>query len=159
MVTDNETNQPIAGATVTIGEETAVTDSDGTYTISNATAGEQTITTEANGYEPYHLTVTVVENQTITHNITLTAVFDVAYGTVTGVVRNGSNPWNPIPGATVTLAGKTTTTGADGAYLLTNIPEGKQIIRARHPDYDSYVGEVEVLPDQSLLFNITLRHC
>jgi hypothetical protein len=159
VVTDNEQNMPIAGATVTVGDQTAVTDSQGSYTISNALTGEQTITAEADGFEPYHLTVQVIENQTVTHNIVLSIDSTVGFGIVTGVVKNASNPWNVIPGATVTIGGKTTTTANDGTYLLTGVPDGKQLVKARHPDYDQFIGEVTVLTDQSFTYNIELKHC
>ncbi|OYW04582.1 MAG: hypothetical protein B7X11_02755, partial [Acidobacteria bacterium 37-65-4] len=71
-VTDQVTQQPITGATVTIGKRGALTQADGRYSIT-LPAGTYTLHARTIGYAPVERSVTVVAGQTADVDIALTA--------------------------------------------------------------------------------------
>ena len=132
MVTDLDTGDPIAGATVTASaggrDFDATTASDGTYQLFLA-AGEYAVTGIAFGYAQSTVeAVTIETDLTTTQDLELDALprFDV-----TGVVTAASDG-APIEGATVKAVGTPVdpaTTDATGAYSL-NLPIGSYTLRA-----------------------------
>ena len=71
-VTDQATQQPISGATVTIGKRGALTQADGRYSIT-LPAGTYTLHARTIGYAPFERSVTVVAGQTADVDVALTA--------------------------------------------------------------------------------------
>jgi hypothetical protein len=67
--------------------------------------------------------------------------------TVSGKATSDQNCFDVIPGAIVTIAGKTDTTDANGAYSIANVPSGSQPISISHPSY--------TFPTSSYTLNIT----
>ncbi len=65
-VTNKTSGAPIAGATVTDGVKTNVTDASRYFFLDNITAGSRTITASKTGYQSASKTVTVIENSTVT---------------------------------------------------------------------------------------------
>jgi hypothetical protein len=53
----------------------------------------------------------------------------------------------PVAGVLVKCAGLSATSGADGSYLLSGVPEGVQIITAEHADCKSYSDTITVRSD------------
>jgi subtilisin family serine protease len=131
-VTDLDTADPIAGASVTASaggrDFSATTESDGTYEMFLA-AGEYAVTSVAFGYaQSAAANVTIVTDATTTHNVALDALprFDV-----TGVVTAASDG-TPIEGATVKAVGTpvdAAVTNPNGAFTL-NLPIGSYTLRA-----------------------------
>jgi hypothetical protein len=151
IVKNATTNLPIAGATVLVpGEGTATTGGDGSYTLSNISAGPQTVSAIANGFNPASVAVTVMPGQTVTQDIALVPQL----GTVTGIVKD--DYVQPIAGATVTAAGVTATTGADGSYTLANLPVGTQTVSASATGYRAASVSVTVMADQTTQQDIEL---
>lgn len=76
-VLDATTGAPIAGASVTVGARSALTDSSGTYTVSDVAIGSQELQVSAAGYEDFPssgsppLIVNVVEEATTLDDILL----------------------------------------------------------------------------------------
>jgi hypothetical protein len=134
IVRNATTNAPIAGAVVTTGSITAITGSDGAYTLNNVSAGAQTLSVTADGFNPATVSGNVPPGQTVNQDFALTPLL----GTVTGIVRDDFN--EPIAGATVTAAGITTTSGADGSYTLANLPVGAQTISGSATELSFRVG-------------------
>lgn len=64
-------------------------------------------------------------------------------GHVTGSVVDISN--NPVAGATVTIAGVTSTTGSGGTFDISNLPIGNQTIAVSAPGFISSAKQIEVL--------------
>lgn len=91
-VTDSSTGTPIAGATVATGDRTATTAADGTYTLT-APAGDQPVSASKFGYHTQTVTVTVVENASVTQNFALVSAPSV---TVSGKVTDGSGHGWPL---------------------------------------------------------------
>ncbi|MCE1246060.1 MAG: carboxypeptidase-like regulatory domain-containing protein, partial [Firmicutes bacterium] len=153
-VTSNDGSGVVAGATVTIGELTATTATDGTYTLSNVPAGSQTIACTATNFQPYHGTVTVVADTTVTADITLSPVTtgsptpSPGYGNVTGKVvdANGTG----LADVTVSLQKGTATTDANGAYLMENLTPGVRTLAYAKTGYDSKTQDVTVEADTTV---------
>ena len=108
------------------------------YLTASATAWEQK-TFDLNAYNGQTIYVGI---QCISQDAFIFMVDDFNFTTtttqtnsLTGLVTDAFNG-NPIPGATVTIAGLTTTTDAAGNYTINNIPAG-----ALNADFNSNVTE------------------
>ena len=71
IVTDSDDGMPIAGATVSDGVRTALTDANGQYIITGVPAGTYTLTASAAGYCASSEAVSVVAEQTVTADFAL----------------------------------------------------------------------------------------
>jgi len=72
-VTDETTQAPVQGATVSVGTKTAMTRSDGVYNLVGLPAGPSTLRVRMIGYEPLTQPVTVEAGVTSEVNLVLTA--------------------------------------------------------------------------------------
>jgi hypothetical protein len=115
--------KPLAGAQVSTGGYTAVTDTAGHYELA-AVPGTHVVTVAAFGYATKSFSsITVPENQTVTLNAALSAV---PFETVSGTVTDGSGQKWPllakitVPGTSVT----TYTNPATGKYSI-KLPAGE----------------------------------
>lgn len=78
----------------------------------------------------------------------------VETGMIAGIVRKANNA--PLPGATISAAGRTATTSANGAYALV-IPEGTHEVMCEAPGYQTQiVPEVVVYRNQTTTVNFQL---
>lgn len=119
-VVTNTSGSPLANATVTSGSASATSAPDGTYTLTNVSAGTATVTASLSGYNSASTQGTVTAGSSTTvPNLQLAPI---GPGTITGNVVDGGG--NPIPGASVTGAGLTASTDANGNYVLSNVPAG-----------------------------------
>jgi hypothetical protein len=147
-------NQPIAGATVSIGGVSATTAGNGSYTLNNVPAGAQTLNATATGFNPASASVTVLAGQTMNRDIAMSPLL----GAITGVVRNDDNG-DPVSGTTITVGGTglSATSGADGTYTLSNVPAGPQTLTAT---INGFVTEqrpgVNVVGNQTIAQDFTL---
>jgi hypothetical protein len=136
----NTAGAPISGASVSSGGNGAITGSDGVYTL-QLPGGTATITAALAGYQNASESVTVTAGQT-TQAATL-QIQPVSPGNVTGSVVNSSGAG--LSGASVTAAGLTTTTAADGSYALNNLPAGSTTIKASLTGFQSGSTTVTVV--------------
>ena len=118
-VTDSNTNNPIEGAIVSIGDFTDTTSTDGTYLLECISIGLHDITCTAEGYYDTTDVVEVLEGQTVTIDFVLEPL---PRGTLDGTVTDANNG-EPIEDAliTATSQGKVEYTGftnADGYYII-----------------------------------------
>lgn len=111
--------QPLAGATVAVAGLTTTTDGLGAYSMASIPATAYPATFSKSGYASQTVTVTISHQQTTTKSVSL--VREV--GTLSGTVKYGTLP---IAGASVSVAGLTTITAADGTYSIGSIPKGSQ---------------------------------
>ncbi|MCE1248841.1 MAG: carboxypeptidase regulatory-like domain-containing protein [Firmicutes bacterium] len=148
---------PISGAAVSCGGVAGVSGTDGTFTLANVPAGSQTIACTADNYEPYHNTVTVVADTTVTHDISMTPVttpttsptIEPGKGNVTGKVvdANGTG----LEGVSVTLQkGAKSTTDSSGNYTVTNLTPGVRTLAYAKTGYDSKTQDVTVTADTTV---------
>ena len=70
-VTNRSNGSPAAGATVAVGSQYTTTDSNGNYTLSNITSGNESVTISCSSYRTQTRVVTVPQNSTGTANFTL----------------------------------------------------------------------------------------
>lgn len=140
-VTDSFTTQPLAGAVVQATQAiSATTGADGRYTLKGLP-------------EAFSLTVSAADHATLTQEVSRTATLDAAVrpnvlsGTVTDQYTGAA-----LANATVKAGDATATTGADGSYRLTNVPESATLeITA-----DSYSQLSQPIEKQTVI-NATLR--
>jgi phosphatidylinositol-3-phosphatase len=146
-VTDASTNPtPISGATVTCSVCTPTTTStavNGTYSLSNAPPGSDSVTFSDTGYVSQTMAVAVTSGTPpTTQNAAL-----VQDGSITGTVTDTSTNPNPISGATVTCSvctPTTTSTAVNGTYTLSNAPSGSDSVTFSDTGYVSQTVVVAV---------------
>ena len=114
-VTDGETGDPIAGATVKAGAATTTTGDDGAYRLDEVPAGAE-VEISAAGYA---VQTTALGEQT---ELDLTLESNVLTGVVTDQYTDA-----PIKGATVKAGDATTTTGDDGTYRLEGATKNSEV--------------------------------
>jgi hypothetical protein len=135
----NTSGAPVQGVSVTSGGNGAITGSDGAYSLS-APAGTATITASLSGYQSASTTVTVTAGSSTT--APTLQIAPNSPGNVTGQVVNSSN--TGLSGATVTAAGLSTVTAADGSYALNNLPAGSTNITASLTGFQNGSASVTV---------------
>ncbi len=136
-VTDSGTGNPIAGATVTAGDASAITATNGTYSMS-VPVGTYDVKVTAFGYASQTRTgVVVTDGGTVTEDFALDSV---PSSTVSGVVRDGSGHNWPLY-AQITVAGSPNapvwTNPYTGAYQV-DLPQGSSYdlsVKAYYPGY------------------------
>lgn len=128
----NTAGAPISGASVSSGGNGAITGSDGIYTL-QLPGGTATLTAALAGYQNASESVTVTAGQS-TQAATL-QIQPVNPGNVTGSVMDSNNA--ALAGATVSAAGLSTTSAADGTYTLSNLPAGQTTIQASLTGFQS----------------------
>jgi hypothetical protein len=145
-VTDAATAQPVAGATVTLpGVPSTTTATNGTYTLGNLSAGQHQVEFGKTGFATVTRSVTLAGGQTLTVDVALSAP-----GSISGVVRENAAGNPVIAGATVTYPGGSTTTDANGAYLITGLPAGSQPISAAAIGFVSGTASPTVVPNTTV---------
>lgn len=136
----NTAGAPILGASVSSGGNGAITGADGGYTL-QVPAGSSTLTAALAGYQSASESVTVTAGQS-TQAATL-QIQPINPGNVTGTVVDGNG--QPLSGATVSAAGLTTSTAADGSYALNSLPAGQTTIKASLTGFQSGSTSVTVV--------------
>lgn len=136
----NTAGAPISGASVSSGGNGAITGSDGVYTL-QLPGGTATLTAALGGYQNASESVTVTAGQS-TQAPTL-QIQPTNPGNVTGSVVNSSG--TGLSGATVSAAGLSTTSAADGSYALNNLPAGQTTIKVSLTGFQSGSASVTVV--------------
>ncbi|MCG7288585.1 MULTISPECIES: carboxypeptidase regulatory-like domain-containing protein [unclassified Corynebacterium] len=146
-ITDNKGNG-VGGVTVTIGGKSATTNSDGSYTVEDVPAGNQSVVVDGpDGYtvEAPSSVEVKPDGSTDSVDVKLTLNDSAVSGQITDADGNG------VGGVTVTIGGKSATTNPDGSYTVEDVPAGNQPVVVDGPD--GYTVEapssVEVKPDGS----------
>ncbi|HEX9562482.1 MAG TPA: carboxypeptidase regulatory-like domain-containing protein [Gemmatimonadaceae bacterium] len=154
-VTDAASGAPIAGASVTTqpATTTAITNSQGAFTISGVPAGSYNVTASHAGYSPGSANGVVGPGQAVTVNIALAPV----PGTISGVITNASNG-APIAGATVSTVPPTATvtTNAQGSYTIPNVPPGTYTVNATSAGFNPNSAPAAVTSSQVATTDIAL---
>ncbi len=126
-ITDATTGAAVPGATIeVVGARRTTSDAGGGYRLT-LVAGDYDLTVSAYGYRQASGQVTVAAGETTSQDfaLALTGRFQIS-----GVVRDAAG--DPLPYATVTVldtAVPPAMADADGAYRLTDVPEGSYRVR------------------------------
>jgi flagellar hook assembly protein FlgD len=130
-IVNNASNQPITGAVITSGSQTAASAQDGSYSLS-LQPGTYTVTCSANNYQTQTLSdIVISSNQTMTADFILEPIPN---GTISGTVTDSSN--QPISGAVITDGNLTATTSETGFYSISVFP-GSYNLSCSASDYIS----------------------
>ncbi len=125
---ENDTGRRLEGVEVTLGDRTTTTNANGYYAFDDVQADTYEITASLGGYEEQTITRAVSGEETW-GSMGLAPASGSA--TIVGVVYEGSNTANRVPGATVELSsGHAVTADQNGYYELADIPAGTYTISA-----------------------------
>ncbi len=155
-VTDADSGQAIAGATIELNGTETTTDSLGEYSIEDVSPGTYTVTARAEGYVSTTKTVAVEGGETAIADFSLNP--DLVLGTLTGTVSD-SGTGSGIAGASVFVQGDgfstSTSTDSSGTYTINDIPVGTYTVTASADDYESESVETAIAEgDNTLNFNL-----
>jgi TonB-linked SusC/RagA family outer membrane protein len=132
-VTDNATQQPLAGVHLTIGTRVAITRSDGRYTLTSVPAGSDSLRARLLGYTPVTRAVTVRAGEEIIIDLTMTAqAVSLAEIVVTGY---GEQRAGDITGAVTTVGTEEFNAGRiiSPAQLISSKAAGVQVVDNNEP--------------------------
>ena len=115
-------NQPQAGVTITIGDNTTITNDKGAWEISNLPEGKYTIQIDQPSYKTIAKTCEVGEDQPCVANLQLESFLKLKVDSPTQSVNQGNNMTYSI---TVTNQGQET---AKGVVLQETLPVGTQLV-------------------------------
>jgi hypothetical protein len=124
------TGPPLAGATLAIAGRNALSTSTGSFTITAIPAGTHSLTISRTGYYTKVMAGIVVSANRSGVVLYLTPVPTYS---MSGTVRRGTGP--ALPGATLTIAGKTVLSSSTGTFSITGIPAGTQTLVISKPGY------------------------
>lgn len=138
-VTDAQSGHPVSGVTISLSGTTtanAVTDAQGSYGISDLTAGDITVNVTAVGYNSVSVPVTVVDGSVLIFSPKLYPPGANPSGAngagVNGVVVDAATG-KPLAGAGVSATfgavAKTTVTGATGRFSFSGVTELQGVVR------------------------------
>ena len=161
VVTDAATGAPLAGASVTVAGQTAITGADGRYSLGGLAAGTLSVQVSAAGYAARGLAL--VLDGIAEFNLPAIALSKDAppatTGTISGVVTAKAGG-APLAGVTVTVSGSasmTATTGADGSYRLDGVAPGALSVSATRSGYVGAGGSASLQAGQTILFSPQLE--
>ncbi len=136
---------PIPGTEVTCAGQTGVVGNSGIYQFWGIPQGVHILRAVKPGFAPHEASVYIGRNTS--YNIYMTR--SVVYGNLSGYVSLSGSA-QPVPGVTVSCAGKSDTTGADGWYLLDSVVSGTHSLRARKDHYLMWEAVVSIAGDTTI---------
>ena len=150
QVSSKSEQKPVPAATVTVGDQSVVSDASGRFTVKKVTTGSQKVTVNAEGYGPFTQSLEVKKGDN-TLNVTLED------GTVRGVLTENAVVREPINKSTVTVAGEKAKVSGR-RFELTGVPVGTQTVLVISAGHQKYKKTVEVVPgdnDLTVQLNLT----
>ncbi|GAA4999994.1 MFS transporter [Actinopolymorpha pittospori] len=160
-ITVADTGAPVPDATVTLTDErgevimAGVTGADGGYSLEGLSGGMFTMVVSAARHRPVATAVTVPQGGEEQFDLEL-----VGGGRLSGIARSGNG--QPVRDALITFVDgsgtvlMTTTTDADGAYTLEDLPSGEYTIIAS--GYPAVASAVRVEPGAQGQHDVELRY-
>jgi hypothetical protein len=149
----NTSQAPLANANVKIGDVSARSAQDGSYTLTGIPAGSRTITATMAGYVNLSETVEVQAGQAATRNLVMSPIPPTT-GSISGIVSSSGGA--PISGVLMGAGNITDTTDSNGAYSLGGVPSGGNTLLAGKTGYLNQSIAVTVTAGQDLVRNVTL---
>ena len=163
-VIDGQTGNALSGVTVTLTQSsqtyTATTASDGTFDFTNIAPGSYSIQIADSGFGTIISTTQAGTGQDVNlGSVSLTpgtssggSTSATVYGTVTD-----ASSGNPIAGATIAIGSLSTTTAANGAYEIANIPTGTVSFSANATGYLTAAGSASLSAGSTTIFSPRLE--
>ncbi len=134
-ITDAYTGKPIPAATVKLGDSELTTDASGKFQIAKWT-DKDTLQVVANGYEPVSIALAAQPQTAKPTPPAVTLDAKIRPNTIAGAITD-SYTGKPLAGARVQASATiSATTGADGRYTLSGLPESFTLTIAA-PDHES----------------------
>jgi C1A family cysteine protease len=141
----------VAGATVSIGSLSTTSGSDGYYSLSGLSAGAYTMAASKAGYTTYTGSLGISGNLSGLNIALVQGNF-----TVSGSVRAGSSSGAALAGAVVSVAGKSATTDAAGAFSVSGVAPGTYQLNATKTGYTTFSSTgFAVTGNQSVIISLT----
>ena len=169
-VTDADTGEAIEDVRVSFGESSATsTDDEGYYRTGGIDVGTYTLTFEADGYETVTVEdVDIAAGEFTRVDVVLDAVEaddpddadepdptpELEVGTVAGTVTDTDG--EPVGGATVTINGSDTTTGADGSYEIDELDAGTYDVTVVADGYAHGTADADVSAGDTTTVDVVL---
>jgi len=132
-VTDQATQQPLSGVSVTVANRSALTRADGRYLVTAVPAGTHTLQTRMIGYAPAPRSVTIAGGETLVVDLVLTGqAVDLSEIVVTGY---GEQRLGNVTGAVSKLTTEEFNTGRiiSPAELIASKAPGVQVVDNNEP--------------------------
>lgn len=158
VVRNQDDNSTIAGAIITIGGHSTVSQADGSYFIQfpPAASTNYVVTITATGFQTINTSYTILPGQTNTENIFMTPA---EVGTLSGTVSDSGTAMG-IGGAALNLVapGVNILVHADpmGNYNLNGIPVGNYTLTATALDYIGQSVSITINPNVNTIQNFNL---
>ncbi|GAM11439.1 chitinase ChiA [Geobacter sp. OR-1] len=133
VLSGSATGPVLAGATVAIAGKTAITSATGTFSITGIPEGTYPLTITKAGHDTFSNPSYAMTSDRIGQ------LFFLTYS-LSGTVRSGSATGPVLAGATVSIAGKTTTTSATGTFAITGISAGTYPLTISKTAYYTYTN-------------------
>ena len=148
--------RPDPAATITIGGVSGQSSStDGSFSLSSVPSGSTSAAITATGSQALTLPITLAASGTT--NLGDVFISDTGYNaTVTGrVVTTVDNSQQNVAGATVTIAGRTATSGTNGTFTIENLPVGLGTIVGTYGTVKAGGFEDKLITETTLEFPLT----
>jgi thermitase len=153
-VTSAKDSSPIAGATVSDGTRTVLTDATGQYTINDVPPASYQVVASKEGYQSSSWTVSVLQGAIAVANLSLSQI--IVPGSITGSVTNAKDG-SAIAGAIVTDGTRTATTDTSGKYTIADVPPGSYQGIASKEGYESQTVSVTVVSGGTAVVSFPLN--
>jgi len=144
IITDDY-NAPLEGVVVTVegSNETATTNANGEFSLSNITIGKSILTFAKKDYQTISVTVTP---KSYNNGVALVnASMEYAAAHITGIVLDAKNGNAPMPGVKVSISEtQTATTGLDGRYSIDNLPLDAYNVTFSYNGYETVTRTVGI---------------
>jgi hypothetical protein len=147
----SSTGQPIPNAAVAIGSTELTTDDNGHFAV-ELDGGAMTVDAVADGYEPGQAQITIAAGAS--GDVTVTLQRKVRQGQLRGQVLSFAG--KPVPGATVTIGDKSTTTDTDGNYSI-DLPAGAFEVTIEAAGFATQKRKVNIKLDAVTVLNADMR--
>jgi hypothetical protein len=154
-VRDASAGVALAGVTVRVAGQSALTDASGRFSIGGLAAGDVTLEASASGYVTQQQGVTIVAGQTVDVVVQLATVPAPGRGSVVGTVVDATTG-APISGATVAGAGRSVTTDSTGGFALTDLAPGTLTLTVSATGYSTRQQTVAVTSGSATAITVSL---
>ncbi len=151
LVYDADTNEPIKGAVVWLGEHHVTTQTDGAYSFKVPSLSSYTLYAVMDGYETGNAHLSVPEGGEATYDFYLSR----QTGAIGGKVTDESG--NPISGVSVVCGEQSDVTKSNGIYTLENVLVGSRTVTFSLSGYTTQPLSCTVKANQTTQLNATLK--